>query len=93
MNQPCPKHGTREKPATHLWKDCFIMREYRNSNFFRIIMGRTAAQDPALTVRVMVAAGLIPVSRVKAIKEVLINSLVRESAAAIWLSKYSEAIE
>ena len=34
MNQPCPKHGTHEKPATHLWKDCFIMREYRNSNFF-----------------------------------------------------------
>ena len=34
MNQPCPKHGTQEKPASHLWKDCFIMREYRNSNFF-----------------------------------------------------------
>ena len=34
MNQPCPKHGTREKPANHLWKDCLIMREYRNSNFF-----------------------------------------------------------
>ena len=35
MNQPCPKHGTHEKPATHLWKACFIMKEYRNSNFFQ----------------------------------------------------------
>ena len=35
MNQPCPKHGTHEKPATHLWKDCFIIKEYRNSNFFQ----------------------------------------------------------
>ena len=35
MNQPCPKHGTQEKPANHLWKDRFIMREYRNSNFFQ----------------------------------------------------------
>ena len=34
-NQPCPKHGTQDKPATHLWKDCFITREYRNSNFFQ----------------------------------------------------------
>src|SRR4051812_42097900 len=35
MNQPCPKHGTQEKPASHLWKDCFIMREYVNSSFFQ----------------------------------------------------------
>ena len=35
MNQPCPKHGTQEKPARHLWKDCFIIREYRNSRFFQ----------------------------------------------------------
>ena len=35
MNQPCPKHGSQEKPTTHLWKDCFIMREYRNSGFFQ----------------------------------------------------------
>ena len=34
MNQPCPKHDTQEKPTSHLWKDCFIMREYRNSIFF-----------------------------------------------------------
>src|SRR4051812_752837 len=30
LNQPCPRHGTRERPATHLWKDYFIMREYKN---------------------------------------------------------------
>ena len=42
MNRPCPKHCTQQKPANHLWKDCFIMREYRNSNFSRIIMARMA---------------------------------------------------
>ena len=30
MNIPCPKHGTAEKPDTHLWKDCFIMQEFMN---------------------------------------------------------------
>ena len=25
LNQPCPKHGSKEKPASHLWKDCYIM--------------------------------------------------------------------
>ena len=53
------------------------MREYRNSNFSRTIMGLMAAQDPALTVLVMVVAVLIPVSRAKATNVVLINSLVK----------------
>ena len=35
MNQPCPKHGTKEAPANHLWKDCYIMQEFKNSNAFR----------------------------------------------------------
>lgn len=35
MNQPCPKHGSQEKLATHLWKDCSIMKEYRNSGFYQ----------------------------------------------------------
>src|SRR3954469_10509729 len=35
LNQPCPKHGTTEEPANHLWKDCYIMREFMNSNAFR----------------------------------------------------------
>src|SRR3954463_11613035 len=35
LNQPCPKHGTTEEPANHLWKDCYIMREFKNSNAFR----------------------------------------------------------
>ena len=29
LNQPCPKHGTKEVPANHLWKDCFIMQEFK----------------------------------------------------------------
>ena len=32
LNEPCPKHSRPDKPATHLWKDCSIMREYRNYN-------------------------------------------------------------
>ena len=35
LNQPCPKHGTKEVPTTHLWKDCFIMKEFKNSDLFR----------------------------------------------------------
>ena len=31
LNQPCPKHGTDQKLATHLWKDCSIMRHFRES--------------------------------------------------------------
>ena len=34
LNEPCPKHGTREKPATHLWKDCAIMKAFKNYNPF-----------------------------------------------------------
>ena len=34
LNEPCPKHGTRERPATHLWKDCAIMKAFKNSNTF-----------------------------------------------------------
>ena len=34
LNEPCPRHGTREKPATHLWKDCTIMKAFKNSNTF-----------------------------------------------------------
>ena len=34
VNEPCPKHDTREKPATHLWKDCMIMKAFKNSNAF-----------------------------------------------------------
>ena len=39
LNQPCSKHGTKEVPATHLWKDCFIMREFKNSDLFRYDQG------------------------------------------------------
>ena len=28
LNEPCPKHGTRERPATHLWKGCAIMKAF-----------------------------------------------------------------
>ena len=35
LNQPCPKHGTKEALASHLWKDCYIMQEFKNSNMFQ----------------------------------------------------------
>ena len=35
LNQPCPKHGTKEAPSTHLWKDCHMMREFKNSDLYR----------------------------------------------------------
>ena len=34
LNEPCPRHGSREKPTTHLWKDCAIMKAFKNSNMF-----------------------------------------------------------
>ena len=34
LNEPCPRHGTPEKLATHLWKDCTIMKAFKNSNAF-----------------------------------------------------------
>lgn len=46
MNQPCPKHGTQEKPATHLWKDCFIMREFKNSDLFQYDHGPSSGSGP-----------------------------------------------
>ena len=46
LNQPCPKHGTKEVPATHLWKDYFIMREFKNSDLFRYDQGRSGGSGP-----------------------------------------------
>src|SRR3954469_10296928 len=56
LNQPCPKHGTREEPANHLWKDCYIMQEYKSSNAFRYDPAPVAVQDPG---RVMVEENLV----------------------------------
>ena len=39
LNEPYPRHGPRERPATHLWKDCFIMREFKNSSSFQYDQG------------------------------------------------------
>ena len=34
LNELCPRHGTQQKSATHLWKDCMIMKAFKNSNMF-----------------------------------------------------------
>ena len=34
LNEHCPRHDTPQKPATHLWKDCTIMKAFKNSNMF-----------------------------------------------------------
>ena len=31
LNQPGLKHNYNDRLSTHLWKDCFIMKEYNNS--------------------------------------------------------------
>lgn len=49
LNQPCPKHATKENPAMHLWKDCFIMREFKNTDLFRYDQGPSGVQVPDLT--------------------------------------------
>ena len=46
LNQPCPKHGTKEAPATHLWKDCNIMKEFKNSDLFRYDQGPSGGSGP-----------------------------------------------
>ena len=35
MNQPCPRHRTKERPSKHLWKDCFIMKQFKESHLFQ----------------------------------------------------------
>ena len=32
LNEHCPRHDSREKPATHLWNDCAIMKAFKNYN-------------------------------------------------------------
>ena len=34
LNEPCPRHGNREKPTTHLSKNYTIMKAFKNSNMF-----------------------------------------------------------
>ena len=46
LNQPCPKHRTKEVPATHLWKDCHIMREFKNSDLFRYDQAPSGGSGP-----------------------------------------------
>lgn len=46
LNQPCPKHGTKEVIATHLWKDCHIMKEFKNSDLFRYDQGPSGGSGP-----------------------------------------------
>ena len=51
LKQPCPKHGTKEAPATHLWKDCYIMKEFKiliSSGMIRV--------RPAVQVQVFMVA-------------------------------------
>ena len=33
LNEPCLKHIFPNRPSGHLWKDCFIMKEYKSSGF------------------------------------------------------------
>ena len=46
LNHSCPKHATKEVPATHLWKDCNIMKEFKNSDLFRYDQGLSGGSGP-----------------------------------------------
>lgn len=46
LNEPYPKHGMQDKPVTHLRKDCFIMREFKNSDLFRYDHGPSGGSGP-----------------------------------------------
>ena len=48
LNQPCPKHGAKEVPATHLWKDCHIMKEFKNFDLFWYDQGPSGGSGPGL---------------------------------------------
>ena len=85
LNQPFPKHGSQEKPATHLWKDCYIMQEFKNSDFFGMIMDRVAVQAPDLMAQVTVEAVQVQVFMVirvgmaiKAIRATKVVIIIRE---------------
>ena len=45
LNQHCPKHGTKEAPSTHLWKD-YIMKEFKNSDVFQYDQGPLGGSGP-----------------------------------------------
>ena len=51
---PCPKHDTAENPATHLWKDCFIMQEFMKQTKYD--HEPPADQAPVFKVRVIKVA-------------------------------------
>ena len=46
MNQPCPRHGSLDKPATHLWKDCYIIKEFKASDIFQKNHGPNGGSGP-----------------------------------------------
>ena len=93
LNQPCPKHGTQDKPATHLWKDCFIMREFKNSDLFRYDHGPSGGSGPGFHGPVMVEVTPVQVFRVtkvdrvikaiRATKVVIINRGISNSSSQI----------
>ena len=89
LNQPCPKHGSQDKPATHLWKDCYIMQELKNSDFFGMIMERVVVQAPDLMAQVTVEAVSVQVStvirvgmKIKAIRATKVVIIIREISSS-----------
>ena len=79
LNEPCPKHGTQEKPATHLWKDCTIMKAFKNSNAFDGVTTQVAAQvEAAFRARAPVQAEEIFMVRVILVtREVIISNTTK----------------
>ena len=85
LNQPCPKHGTKEEPANHLWKDCFIMQEFKNSNNFRYDQDLAVAQGPG---RVTVEE--VPVQHLMVIRTGIMVKIVRTTRVVTTNSSNSQ---
>ena len=76
LNQPCPKHGTKEVPATHLWKDCFIMKEFKNSDLFGMIRVRRAVQVQIFMVAAVQTLDFRIIRATRTTKVVITNRII-----------------
>ena len=89
LNQPCPKHGTKEEPSTHLWKDCYIMQEFKNSDSFRYDHGSGGSSGPGSHGPVMVEE--IPVQASTVIRVDITIKVIRVIKVAIIIRAISSS--
>ena len=77
LNQPCPKHGTKEVHATHLWKDCHIMKEFKNSDFSGMIRVHLAVQVQVFIMAAVQTLDFRIIRATRTTKVVTTNRIIR----------------